>query len=81
MDFRSTSIFQIKENDGFRDPWNCETVHAMSLYIFYVTVVTEFRGDLETVMRPVCVPVTFAKVPTERGTDWSLKHHKGILKQ
>ena len=69
MDFRSTSVGQIKENCGFRESWNCGTVQAMFVCIIYGTVVTEteFKGDFDTVTRTACVPTTFAQRQTPAG--------------
>jgi len=49
------------------------TVQTMFVCIFYWTVVPEFKGDLDTHTRTVCVPTTFAQVPPE--TDRSLTVH------
>lgn len=54
-----------------------ETIHAMSGSIYDKTVVTVFKGDLET----ICVPTTFAHALAETGTCWDFKGHGGISKQ
>lgn len=51
----------------------------MSVCILYRTVVTQLRQDLVFVVRTVCVPITFAQVPSETGTFWSSEDHGGIL--
>lgn len=73
-------ILEIKENGGFREFWNCETVHVLSVYIFYGTVVSEFKRDLDTVKN--CLH-SHHICP---GSHWdrhieSLKCHGGISKQ
>lgn len=49
--------------------------------IIYGTVVTQFKGEIDTVTRSVCVIATFTQVPTETGAWWSLNDPDGILKQ
>lgn len=53
----------------------------MLVCIFYMTVVTEFKGYLDTVTRTVCVPTTFVQIPPETDTCWSLRGYRGISKQ
>lgn len=48
---------------------NLETV---KLYMSCLYVL-ELKGDLDTVRRTVRVPTTFAQLPAEKGTCWSLK--------
>lgn len=55
-DFRSNSVGQIKENCIFKESWNCETLDGMPVYNFYRTVITEFSGYLDTVMRTIFPP-------------------------
>lgn len=47
----------------------CEIVHDISLW----ALVTEFNGNLVTVMRIVCVSTTYTGEPRETGTFWSLR--------
>lgn len=60
MDFRPTSVGQIKGNCGFRESSNCETVQGMFVCIFYGTV----QGGAQHCHETVCV----AEVPRERHT-------------
>lgn len=48
---------------------NLETVKLYMPCLY----VLESKGDLDTVRRTVCVPTTFAQLPAETGTCWSLK--------
>lgn len=60
---------------------NLKTVQAMMMCIIDGTVVTQCKGEIDTVTRSVCVIATFTQVPTETGTWWSLNDPDGILKQ
>lgn len=62
---RYTSVGQIKEKAGLE---NLETVQTAVCVYFLWNVVTEFKGEIDTVVRSVFVLTTFAQVPTETGT-------------
>lgn len=47
---------------------NLDTVHVMSVCIFYGAVVTDFKGGLDIVMGTACVHSTFPQFPTEIGS-------------
>lgn len=61
MNFRYTSVGQMKENGGLRVFRNYGSLHATSVYFLWVSVT-----------RTVCVPITFGKVAAETDACWSL---------
>lgn len=73
---KSWKMLIVEEN------WKCETVHAISLCVFiffYGPVVTESKGELDSVMRTVCDPTTFAQVSIETGIWWYFRGHGGLF--
>lgn len=81
MDFRATIVSQMKENGSFREILKLSNYKRHVCVYSYGAVVIELIWDLHIVTRAVCLSTTFAQVPVETSTCWSLEQWKSEVQE